>query len=268
MGTEPATPSRAAVAIIVVANLLPLAGIVALEWRAYEALFVYWVETGLCIVLYYALALFARREPEPDEEDGRLHPEPASIPRGSGSVRPVGWVPPIRYRNVRYVPEPLVIALGFWFFSGVLFLDFPNPDLSSVARGPFREYVDVIAAAFTLEGLGLAVLLFGVRLALVGREFFGRRQYERYSASTLTDIPLRMACYWFGLVIVVQVLLLLGAVLSGGIDSPITRLLIIAVVVGSKLGIDRSLFRGPRNGSGRFAGWFVPREPATDRRRR
>lgn len=255
--------TRGSFPLLLLANLLPLAAIPLRGWRAYEVLFVYWIEIGLCIALYYALALFAQRDPEPDRT-GRLHPDPASFPRRSGSIRLIGRLPPIRYRNVRYVPEALVIALGFWFFSGVLFLDFPNPDLSTVAQGPFREYVDVIAAAFSLEGLGLAILLFGVRLTLVGREFFGRRQYERYSASMLADIPLRMVFYWFGLVIVLQVSLLLGAVLSGGIDPPIIQLLISAVVVGSKLGIDRTLFRGPQNGSGRFARWFVPREPTLE----
>ncbi|WP_394364811.1 DUF6498-containing protein [Haloterrigena salifodinae] len=37
--------------LILVVNLLPVAGVVFLEWRVYEATFAYWVAIGFCILL-------------------------------------------------------------------------------------------------------------------------------------------------------------------------------------------------------------------------
>lgn len=257
--------TRGTFPLLFLANLLPLAGIGLLEWRPYEALFVYWIEIGLCIALYYALALFAQREPEPDGT-GRLHPNPASVPRRSGSIRPLERLPPIRYRNVRYVPEALVMALGFWFFCGALFVDVPNPELSSASQGPLREYLAVIAAAATVEGVALAALLFGVRLVIVSHEFFGQRQYERFSPSILADIPLRTVFFWFLLLVALQGVLFVRSLFAGALDPTATQRLAIAVVVASKLAIDRSLVRARyRTERSRFSRWFVPDEPTADR---
>ncbi|NUB93192.1 hypothetical protein HT576_19485 [Haloterrigena sp. SYSU A121-1] len=265
MEVEPRGNPRAASLLLLVANLLPLAAIPLRGWRAYEVLFVYWIEIGLCIALYYALALFAQRDPESDRT-GRLHPDPASFPRRSGSVKPLERLPPIRYRNVRYVPEALVMALGFWFFCGALFVDVPNPELSSASQGPLREYLAVIAAAATVEGLALAVLLFGVRLVIVGHGFFGQRQYERFSPSILADIPLRIVFFWFLLLVVLQVALVVRSLFAGALDPTATQRLAIAVVVASKLAIDRSLVQARyRTERGRFSRWLVPDESTADR---
>ena len=264
MAFGPTSSVRAASLPLLAANLLPLAAIPFRGWRAYEVLFVYWIEIGLCIALYYALALFAQRDPEPDRT-GRLHPDPASFPRRSGSIRPIERLPPVRYRNVRYVPETLVMALGFWFFCGVLFVDVPNPALSSVSQGPLREYPAVIAAAATVEGLALAALLFGVRL-VVGRGYFGHRQYERFSPSILADIPLRIVLFWFLLLVALQGVLFVRSLFAGALDPTATQRLAIAVVVASKLAIDRSLVRARyRTERSRFSRWFVPGEPTADR---
>lgn len=257
--------TRGSFLLLLLGNLLPLAGVPLLEWRPYEVLFAYWIEIGRCIALYYALALFAQRSPEPGRT-GRLHPDPASFPRRSGSLRPLERLPPIRYRNVRYVPEALAMALGFWFFCGALFVDVPNPALSSASQGPLREYLAVIAAAATVEGVALAALLFGVRLVVVGRGFFGQRQYERFSPSTLVDIPLRIALFWFLLLVALQGVLVVRSLFAGALDPTATQRLSIAVVVASKLAIDRTLVRTRyRAGRSRFSRWFVPDEPTADR---
>lgn len=252
---------RGAVRAILVANLLPLAGLVAFDWQVYRALFVYWVEIGWTLLLYFVVVLFAQRESKPDQKRGGSYPGPIPIPRRPGSIRPVPWLPPIRYRNVRYVPAAFVVVSLVWFVSSRAFLEYPNFDVTLQSRY-LGEYWAYITAAYSPEGLALAAVLFGVQLVLVSRDFFRRRLVDRYSAAMLMEIPCRIALFWFAVLAVLTPVSLVVAATDA--HPPIASGIIAAVVTASKLAVDRALVRvRHRDDSGHFANLFAPnqREP-------
>ncbi|WP_132060456.1 DUF6498-containing protein [Halorussus amylolyticus] len=254
---ESRASGRTTARLLLVANLVPLAGLAVFGWRLTHALFVYWVELGLALVLYFGVVLFAQRESKPDQKRGGSYPGPIPFPRRSGSIRPVSWLPPIRYRNARYVPAASVIVTVIWLLSSRAFLEYPNFDVALGARAYAGEYVAYVVAAYSPEGLALAVVLFGVRLRFVSRDFFRRGLVERYSAAMLMEIPCRVALFWFGVLVALAPVALLVA--ATGAYPAIAGGLIAAIVVVSKLATDRALVRiRYRNDPGWFARLFAP----------
>lgn len=255
---ESRASSRTAARAVFAANLLPLAGALVFEWPIHRALFVYWVEIGATLLLYFGVVLFAQRESNPDRKGGGSYPGPIAFPRRSGSIRPVPGLPAIRYQNVRYVPAAFVTVALVWAVSSRMFLEYPNADITLNSRA-FGEYVAYLTAAYSAEGLVMAIVLFGVQLAFVSRDFFGRRLVDRYSAAMLMEIPCRIALFWFAVLVALTPVSLL--VVASEADPAIASGFVAVVVVGSKLAVDRALLRvRHRDDPGSFASLFAPNE--------
>lgn len=257
-------PDRSLFGLILIANSLPIAGLLVLDWHVYEALFVYWVELGLFVTLYSGLALFAQREATAD--DRTITPPTISVPFVSsreGSTRPIGRLPPIYYRNVRYVIGMLVFGLAFWFLLSYLFVVLPYPGPLHV-RPSVQVVISRIEAASSPARLALAIPLFLAHLAVVRREFFGRRQYERRSAPTIAEIPIRYVLFWLVLSVGTTIVLPVGmwAFDELGIPTSNGTTAIAAVVVGAKLAIEWSQFRArQRDEPAGMARWLTPETP-------
>ncbi|WP_323172141.1 DUF6498-containing protein [Natrialba sp. PRR66] len=261
--TESNSDGRRAVRVLLVANLLPLAGLVGFEWQVSQALFVYWVELGATVLLYFGVVLFAQRESKPNLKRGGSYPGPIPIPRRSGSIQLGSWLPPIRYQNVRFVPAAFVLVALVWFVSSRAFLEYPNFDLFVTTDGNIEAYQAYITAAYSLEGLAMAVALFGVRAVFIARDFFGRRLVDQYSAAMVVEIPCRIALFWFGVLIPLTPIYLLAAATgsSSGTFPAIASGSIATIVVLSKLAVDRALVQHRhRDEPGRFADLFAPNQ--------
>lgn len=61
---------RTGTRLLLVANILPIVGLVSFGWRPFQALFVYWVEIGVTILGYVVVVLFGQRESKPDQKGG------------------------------------------------------------------------------------------------------------------------------------------------------------------------------------------------------
>lgn len=252
--------------------LLPIAGIPLFGWQLSEALFVYWLEIGLFMSLYTGLILFAGQAPRPDERAIDLATIPIPLVSGrSGTVQPIGRLPPIYHRNVRYAAGFLPFGLFFWFASAYLLLAHADPAVrleTGDGRGvPVTEYLDVVTAAYTPEALWLALALFGVRLAVVRREFFGRRLYERVSAPVLVGVPLRIGVLWMLLVAVATISLpfVVLPLLHDFGTAPVTEAWVLVLAVSGKFAMERGAFEARRgNDPDGPIRWLTPEHVDSD----
>ena len=105
---------------ILLANLFPLVGVLALAWRPETLVTLYTLEFAFGLLLAGVKALFAARPPREDREDATISVTDRNLVYKRGSVELPGSVPPIYPRNV-----PFVLALaGFGSWIGV-FLGLP-----------------------------------------------------------------------------------------------------------------------------------------------
>ncbi|SFR53077.1 DUF6498-containing protein [Halogeometricum limi] len=238
-------------------NLLPLVGVVALDWRVVEVLTIYWLELGTTFLVYGVAALFARR---PVVLDGRnLHLPGVSRDtdrrgkweRDPSSVALPGPLPPVYPRNLRLVRMSLIWGFGF---------------LALPLFGNWGLVGDVLSPALALTALAMVAS----HLDQLRREYFGEKQYEEMSAHMVLEIPGRLlffaACY-LALVGSAGIVLALFAV---GVDDSNTVLLtafeaelaVVTVVVFGMLFVEWSRFRAEHDPdpSG-LATWFLPENP-------
>lgn len=254
---------------ILASNLLPLAGIAFLGWRAPDVLFVYWVEIGSLVVLYSGLTLFAQREPNPDERT--VSPVTIPVPflsSRSGSTRPVDSLPPIYYRNVRYAAGLFVWGLGFWLCLSMLMVVLPSPEPLTIPEGrdtvPFGAYVSIVANNVSPAALYSALALIVSQVATVGREFLDRRTYERVTAPMTAEVPVRQVVFWFLLTPVAEFVLPLVTLPLVEVfgTRTLTEVGVATVVVLGKLTIEWSAYRARQQEKvDGVAGWFTPEEP-------
>ncbi|WP_370515819.1 DUF6498-containing protein, partial [Halapricum sp. CBA1109] len=83
---------------VLLANLLPLVGVLAFGWNPATLLVVYAAEVLVSFPIAALKALFAAKRP-PSDRDGVVSVGDAVLTGKRGSVRPVAWLPPI------YPPE-------------------------------------------------------------------------------------------------------------------------------------------------------------------
>lgn len=174
---------RGALAIVVATNVLPLAGVVAFDWRVGELLAVYWIEVVVMVLAYSVAALFAERpidlddrsfyivgyseNTELDEDRWEADPEP---------IRLVSWLPPIYRRNVGVV----VRSLGVFYF-----VAFP-------LLGVGLDAVSYVTPTVGFAAVGVCL----AQVAEVRREFFAERAYEEQSPYMVVEAAQRVVFFY------------------------------------------------------------------------
>lgn len=188
--------SRVAVAGLVVANAVPLVGVVALGWDLHSLLVVYWLESGVVGASFLAKILRATGEDDP-----------ASLPSMSFNDRPV--------RAFANAPNVAVARFFvghygvFWLVHGVFVLGFPL----WFADVPFAS-----PSVVALAAVGL-VAYHGVSYR---RNFVGRREYERTGPATLMVEPYRR-------VLVLHLTIVVGAFVVAGVGASVGALAVMVV---------------------------------------
>ncbi|WP_096393011.1 DUF6498-containing protein [Halorubrum trapanicum] len=211
--SHPLDPTgRGALALVLATNLLPLAGVVAFDWRVGELLAVYWIEVVAMVLAYSAAALFAERpidlddrafyvigyseDTELDEERWETTPEPIHL---------ASWLPPVYRRNASVV----VRSLGVFYF-----VAFP------------LAWVGGDILSYATPSVGVAAL--GVCLAQIAevrREFFAERAYEEQSPYMVVEAAQRVVLFYLviGLfsvpAVAVALLVVQGLVGAGTLDA-------------------------------------------------
>ena len=218
LGRPPGASSSVAVGSLVVANLLPLAGVLWFDWRVFDVLAIYWVESGVVGLLNVPKILLARGE----SEDGAtfaatLNGRPLDVSGPAESALVDG--PHVYAANVP-VAAFFVLHYGiFWVVHGVFVL-FGLPAFagaSGVGAG-----VDVGAAL--LGGAAMAVSHGGSFVV----NFVGRGEYRDVSAARQMFAP-------YGRVFVLHFTVVLGATLVVWFGSPVV---LVALLVALKTGFD------------------------------
>ncbi|HMB50960.1 MAG TPA: DUF6498-containing protein [Natronoarchaeum rubrum] len=108
---------RLALASVLGINALPLVGIVWFGWHASTLLVLYWFEAGVVLLRGAFEGLFAALPAGPA---GRGHVFPFDeLQSKRGSLRVVGWLPPIYPRNVPVVLNTLIVLALIWPLAGI-----------------------------------------------------------------------------------------------------------------------------------------------------
>jgi hypothetical protein len=188
---------RGGLAVVLAANLLPVAGVVTLGWSAAEILVVYWIELVVMVAAYGVAALFAERPIDLADREfyivGFSENSTLDEDRWSGDPEPVGLVvrvlppsiaervPPIYRRNVPVVARSLGIV-GFLAFGALVLAD-------TVVAEPIAT-----AASPTVLAASLAVCV--SQAAEIRREFFVTPRYEEWSAYMVQEAAQRVVTFY------------------------------------------------------------------------
>ncbi|MFD1644655.1 DUF6498-containing protein [Haloarchaeobius litoreus] len=114
--TDDHTTRRLELAALVVANALPVVGVLALDWTVSTVLVLYWLETGVVLARGAVAGLFAGRPPA--TEAGLWAPFEDLADKRGGIDLPAG-LPPVSPGNVPAVVGTLWVLLLLWPLGGV-----------------------------------------------------------------------------------------------------------------------------------------------------
>ncbi len=251
------------------ANLLPLVGISWFGWHTDSVLVTYWLELVSTLVAYGGAALFAER---PTTVEGRtiVLPGFSSSAVSSGQartdrpdrIRLTDSLPPIYRRNVRPIAWSTTWGLGL------------------AVLVPAIVYPPLVETPVSLPLVGTALAMIAARLAEVRREFFEKSAYEEWSPHMVLELPCRVVCFTFVLVLLVQgvgALLLLAlatafgpsafgpTVLGVGLTEGSITVGYTVILILGKIFVEWSRFRANRESipTG-IAAWFAPENPRTE----
>jgi len=204
----PAAPiSPGAVALLLAANAVPLAGVLAWDWRVGDVVILYWIE-NLVIGLYNVLRILAVR------------------PEGAGGA---------------LLPAKLFIA-GFFTAHYGLFCAVHGMFLATLFPVPGPGGAKLAIDGVVLEMLREPGLLAAVAALVAShgasfvRNYLGRGEYRRAQLRQLMHRP-------YGRIVVVHVFILAGGFLAQGVAAPEAGL---AVFVVLKTAIDYAMHRRER----------------------
>lgn len=246
---------------VLVSNLLPLGGVLVLDWEVVEVLATYWIEMAAMLVVYSVGALFAERRIVLEGRSMHLpgvNDETELGPKWDDEPRPThlpGPLPPVYRRNAFMVCMSLVFGV-FWVGIPV-FGDFSYVDIASAVSPT------VLLAAF-----GIVVS----QLAEIRREFFGKRRYEEMSVHMVLEIPIRIIVFMgtvllllhvFGILLLLSIHQTFGpSVFDTVLTGRVIALCYALVVIAAMLTVEWSRFWAHREPDpGGLADWFTPENP-------
>ncbi|AFZ72519.1 DUF6498-containing protein [Natronobacterium gregoryi] len=240
-GVSDDVPSAVRFLPIVLANLVPLVGVLAYGWKPSTLVVIYALEVILAFPLAAVKALFAGQPPqveelETDEDEGDssvIDVGNTDLARKHGSVRVVSWLPPVYPRNLPFV--------GAVFFVTVWVVLFVVGALSEVVVGD--------ALAQPVVWLSVAGLLLGQGLE-TWHEYLRGGRYETTSPYAVIETPARQGFFLMFVLLVVAE--------AGGMA-------VLAAFVAVKLLVDWSAFRATHGGGGRLTGWLAGPENEGER---
>jgi hypothetical protein len=220
-----------AVASLVIANLVPLVGVLFFGWDLWTIIALYWAENGI-IGLYTVAKILKAEGPGPLDQPGMASGRlPAARVRMPGGVDRIGTA---LFFLVHYG--------FFWFVHGIFVLvalpsfaglrtdgTVPDPrfDPGFGVAGPD---LPVIQADLELVILGAVALAISHGIAFVF-DFLGRQEYLRISPQAQAGAP-------YGRLVVLHMTIILGAFLSAALGAPLGALL---VLVALKTALDLAL---------------------------
>jgi hypothetical protein len=197
--------SGLAVAALVVANLVPLAGVLFLDWSVWLILIVYWLENGIVGVVN-VLKMRRAEGPIAPDDGGLGNGRPASTLAASSRI---GF---------------FVVHYGmFWLGHGLFVLLLPLFAMDADGTGPdMTTGIDPV-------GIGLAIFALAVSHGLsYWLNYLKGGEYRRTSAAAQMFAP-------YGRVVVLHVTIIFGAMAISLTGAPAAA---VAILVGLKTAMD------------------------------
>jgi hypothetical protein len=214
LGLYRVTSSAVAAVLLVVVNLVPLAGAVWWDWDLMAILALYWVENGI-VGAINVLKILRAEGSMLGGMQMRLNGRPIS----SLARRPIAAFFLIHYGGF-WVGHGLFVLLFLPAISGSLVSGgIVNPDgtISTPLLSPFGPGPDWAVVA--LGALGLAIS-HGTSFWL---NYLGRGEYRSVSPAQLMLAP-------YGRLVILHLTIILGAMLSIWIGSPVGSLLLLVIL--------------------------------------
>ena len=198
-----ARSSAVAVTLLIVANLIPLAGVLFLGWDVATILILYWLENGVVGIFNIPRILFAA--PPPVATGG-----PVGIAANAGLVAFFA----LHYGIFWIAHGAFVVALT----GGLMGRGFPPNPLGTVAAEPTL----LLAALALVLGHGADLIL----------NYFGRGEYRTATARGQMFEP-------YPRMVVLHLTILLGGIAVAGVGQPYV---LVALLVVGKTVLDLALF--------------------------
>jgi len=195
--------SRVAVVLLVLTNLIPLAGVLWLDWNLMLILALYWVENGIVGAINIVKILMARGT-APSSVRVSINGRPADSLSRAGTA---GF---------------FCVHYGiFWAVHGIFVFTFipliAGVDSGSSAANPFQALPDLGVLAFGTVGLAVS---HGVSF---WTNYVGGREYLALSPSALMIQP-------YGRLVILHVTIIVGAFVSIALGTPLGSLLVLVVL--------------------------------------
>jgi hypothetical protein len=209
--------SAGAVVALVVANAIPLFGVLFLGWNVWTILTIYWLENGVVGVLNI-LKMIRAAGPEPTGSAAALY-----------NGRPVGSLPDARAVLIPF----FVVHYGiFWVVHGLFVLTLPQ--LQAFGDESAGLTSDPGAVLFVLVGLFIS------HYASYRLNYIGRGEYLRTSVSAQMGAP-------YGRLVVLHVTIIIGGMAIAFTGAPSAAVLILVLLkTALDLGLHLAEHREPQ----------------------
>ena len=224
--------SRLGFGPLLLANLLPLGGVIWLDWDPATIVAIYALELLVTFPLAGVKALFAARPPRTDHEGSSVVSVSNELTEMRGSVELVSWLPPLYPRNLPFATTVVLGAVWFVIAGGVV--------LSSVVP---------LGDALTRPAVLVSALALVVGQSVETWRDYLRGGYETASAYAVIETPARQAFF------LVFVLMMTPGVGVVGVEG------VVSVIVLAKLLIEWSAYRATTDGTGRLTAWLSGPDP-------
>ena len=211
--------SYAAVAALIIANLVPLVGVLWFGWDVWGILIIYWLENGV-----YGLfnVLKMRRAEGPEEAS----PTEAAATRRRLNGFKVNGRPPSGSDKAALIPFFIMHYGIFWVVHGLFVLLLPLFGAMGADGAPdFGTTLNPLAILFVLVGLFIS---HGLSYRL---NYIGRGEYLRTTAVQQMFAP-------YGRLVILHVTIIFGAVLIGVTGAPAAAIVVLVLL---KIALDLGL---------------------------
>jgi hypothetical protein len=204
--------SVGAVVALVVANLIPLAGVLFLGWNVWAILLLYWLENGVIGIFNVLKMLRAEGQEEPGGGGMRVNGRAASTMQKAGLI-----------------PFFCIHYGIFWVVHGIFVLTLPV--FGMIGAEEVGESVGILAGVdpFTVA---VALVALTISHGISYRfNFIGRGEYRRVTPSGQMFAP-------YGRLVVLHITIIFGALAIGLTGAPAAA---VAILVGLKIALDLGL---------------------------
>jgi hypothetical protein len=219
--------SYGAVIALIVANLIPLAGVLWFGWDVWGILIIYWLENG--IVGLFNVLKMARAE---GPEDGVAGTSVETRQRINSLT--INGRPASDSGKAALIPFFVMHYGIFWVVHGVFVLTLPLFAIMGTDGEPdFGATVDPLAILFVLACLFIS---HGLSYRL---NFIGRGEYLRTTAAGQMFAP-------YGRLVVLHITIIIGAIVISMTGAPAAAIVVLVLLkIALDLGLHLAEHRGP-----------------------